>query len=144
MPEGFIARSDNETLVELDPSGKWVAVYTGEGIVVRSIDGEQEYPISPGFGIEPRWCDECSELFYRDGNRFYSVKVRFDPDFQWDQPKLIWEVEDFIDTQSLSYDVTPDGQKLLVVKRVRKLPRDKIHIIQNWQSRENNASAGKD
>ena len=41
---------------------------------------------------------------------------------------------DFIDTPGRSYDVSPDGQRLLVVKSPREPIRNKIVVIQNWRN----------
>ena len=119
---------------DIHKDGGWVAAYTGQGVEVRSIDGERRYQVSRGFGIEPRWCSGCDELFYRDGNQFYSVRVRFEPEFEYSAPELVFQVPGFIDTGGWSYDVSPDGQRLIVVKQERVLPRDKIHVVQNWMA----------
>ncbi len=37
---------------------------------------------------------------------------------KWDPPRLVFGTE-FIDTPGISYDVSRDGQRLLVVKRAR-------------------------
>jgi hypothetical protein len=39
---------------------------------------------------------------------------------------------DFIDTDGYSYDVTRDGQRLLVVKRDRPMETSRIELITNW------------
>ena len=70
--------------------------------------------------------------FYRRGNQIFSVRVVFQPEFRWGAPELAFTTDDFIDTNGRSYDVTPDGQRLLVVKRARELPRNSINLIQNW------------
>ena len=132
LPGGLEVASEYESFVDLNPSGQWVATYTGSGIEVRSLNGEQRYQVSAGYGTEPRWCRACDELFYRDGHRIFSVRVRADSDFRWEQPTLAFEVEGFIDTPGQSYDVSPDGQRLIVVKRERALPRDKIRVVSNW------------
>ena len=62
------------------------------------------------------------------------MKVQLEPEFSWEPSQLAFDVDDFIDTPGQSYAVSPDGQRLLVVVRVRELPRDKIRIIQNWTS----------
>ena len=132
LPAGFAVRSEFGGFMDLDPSDRWVAAYTGQDIEVRALDGQRVYVVSQGFGTEPRWCRACDELFYRSGNQIFSVKVRFEPEFEWETPELAFEVEGFIDTNGLSYDVSPDGQRLLVVRRERMLPRNTINVIQDW------------
>jgi hypothetical protein len=41
---------------------------------------------------------------------------------------------DYLETPGRSYDVSPDGQRLLVVKRAEPDIRDRIHVITNWTS----------
>ena len=84
---------------------------------------------SVGGGIEPRWTPS-GELFYRAGAKWYSTMVSTTPEPTWDRPRLAFETE-FIDTPGLSYDVSSDGQRLLVVKRARPVERSRIEIIPN-------------
>ena len=49
----------------------------------------------------------------------------------FEKPRLAFQTS-FIDTVGWSYDISPDGQRLYLVKRTRELPRDRISIIQNW------------
>lgn len=37
-----------------------------------------------------------------------------------------------VDTMGISYDVSPDGRRLLVVKRAETNVRNKLHIVTNW------------
>ena len=131
-PPAGLLELESVDFLDLDPSERWVARFTGSGIEVVSLDDGGTYQVSQGYGIEPRWCRGCDELFYRRGNQIFSVRVAFEPEFRWDAPELAFEVDDFIDTIGLSYDVTPDGQRLLVVKRAREMPRQTINLIQNW------------
>jgi eukaryotic-like serine/threonine-protein kinase len=118
---------------DLSPNGKWLALsYRGAGVTVRPLGGAQSYQVSQGAGYSARWCQDCDQLFYREGNRFFASRVRSGPKFQWERPEKVFEVAGFIDTWGKSFDVSPDGERLLVVKRERVLPRDKIHVVQNW------------
>ena len=60
-----------------------------------------------------------------------STKVSTEPELRWDPPRQVFET-DFIDTPGMSYDVSPDGQRLLVVKRVQPVLQSKINLIVNW------------
>jgi serine/threonine protein kinase len=117
------------------PDGRWVAygsVETGQTeIFVRSYpDSRIVRQVSVGGGIEPVWCP-CDELFYRNGNRWFSVTTRTAADLQWDPPRLRFET-DFIDTPGRSYDVSADGKRLLVVKRTEPDIRNRIELLLNW------------
>jgi len=73
------------------------------------------------------------ELFYRKGNQWMASAVRTTPELSWDPPRPVFQT-DFLDTPGRSYDVSPDGQRLLVVKRAEPDVRDRIHVITNWTS----------
>jgi len=130
QPEGPVQ------LPRFSPDGGWVAygsTETGRSEVwVRSYpDGDTVRQISVEGGIEPVWCDECGELFYRKGNQWMSSTVTLEPELTWNPPRLVFET-DFVDSNGRSYDVSPDGQRLLVVKRTREPTRTKLHVLHNW------------
>jgi hypothetical protein len=81
-------------------------------------------------GIETVWCP-CGELFYRDGNRWYSTHVTTGPKLAFDPPRLAFET-DFIDTVGISYAVSPDGERLLVVKRAEPAVFSRLQVVTNW------------
>jgi hypothetical protein len=115
------------------PVKDWIAARSADGaIMLSNLDGDRSFSISQGTGAEPVWCAKTGELFYREGNRWFATKVRLGPSVEWEKPRLVFETE-FVDTPGLSYAVSPDGQRLLVVKRVREMPRNKIAVLQNWQ-----------
>jgi len=103
-------------------------------VFVRSFpDGGGARQVSTGGGGEPVWCP-CGELFYRNGNRWISVRVRTRPGLEWDAPRLRFET-DFVDTPGRSYDVSPDGTRLFVVKRAAADVRNRIELVVNWRQR---------
>ena len=105
---------------------------SSERISVRSYaDGDRVGQISVDYGFEPVFCDTCDELFYRKGNRWFASKVTLGDELGWEPPRLVFETN-FIDTPGLSYDISPDGQSLLVVKRTREPETKKLHIIHYW------------
>jgi eukaryotic-like serine/threonine-protein kinase len=119
------------------PDGRWVAYRsneTGRGeIFVRptvnviSSGGRQ---ISNEGGAEPVWCP-CGELFYRYGNRWMSVRIRTNPELKWDTPSLAFET-DFIDTPGRSYDVSANGNRLLIVKHDTRDIVNRVNLVANW------------
>jgi eukaryotic-like serine/threonine-protein kinase len=119
------------------PGGRWAAHTSSETgryeVFVRSYpEGKTTRQISVDGGVEPVWCT-CGELFYRNANRWMSAKIRTQPDLQWDLPQVAFET-DFIDTPGRSYDVSPDGRRLLVVKRVEGATLNRINLVTNWTS----------
>jgi hypothetical protein len=102
-----------------------------EGFVRSYPDGKTSHQISVDSGIEPVWCP-CGELFFRKGNQWLSARILSShPELRWDPPRPAFQT-DFIDTPGRSYDVSPDGQRLIVVKRAAPEIQTKLHLITNW------------
>jgi eukaryotic-like serine/threonine-protein kinase len=117
------------------PDGRWVSYGSSQSgqhqVYIRSYpDGKKTRQISIDGGCEPRW-KNSGELFYRNGNRWMSTHVSTGMEPHWDPPRLVFETE-FIDTPGISYDVSPDGQHLLVVKRAQPVTQSRIDLIVNW------------
>jgi Tol biopolymer transport system component len=138
---GNVERVQNERFAQwgpdFSPDGRWIAQSSSETgryeVFVRSYpDGKITRQISVDGGIEPVWC-ACGELFYRNATRWMSSKIRTLPNLQWDPPQLAFET-DFIDTPGRSYDISPDGKRLLVVKRAEEAARNRINLVMNWTS----------
>jgi len=118
------------------PDGHWIAyTSTRSGssgqILIRSFpDGKIERQLSSDGGIESRWLPS-GELFYRKGRQWFSTHVVTTPELRRDRPSLAFDTE-FIDTPGVSYDVSRDGQRLLVVKRAHPVGASRIEIVTNW------------
>lgn len=116
----------------LSPDGNWVATASlGTSLTLHSVRGSQEHIVLSRAIKEVQWCRQTSQLFHREGNRWFSTFIRFQPRVEWDQPAPVVETE-FVDSPGVSYAVSADGKRLLVVKRVREMPRNRIVILQNW------------
>ena len=121
----FVASSHDRS-----PDGRWL-VYSGEGISVRTLSvGEQVQKISD-VGTEPKWCQTCNEIVFRNGNRWFSSEVRAGSTFDWKPPRMILQTS-FNDSPGPSFDLSPDGQRILIVKRREDRPRDTIRVIHSW------------
>ena len=122
---------------EASRDGRWIAYassVTGRSeIRISSLPkGTVNRQVSTDGGFEPVWCRGCDELFYRNGNRWYASKIRFEPELSIGIPRLVFDVPGFVDTSGRSYDITRDGQRLLVLVRVNEPTRTKLHLVQNW------------
>jgi serine/threonine-protein kinase len=140
---GFIALSAGApkappidgNLVTFSPDGKWLAYTRSERghpeVFIRSFpEGRDVGQVSQGGGIEARW-KPSGVLYFRNGHRWYETKVTTQPEPRWDPPRQVFDV-DFIDTDGYSYDVSRDGQRLLVVKRDHPMETSRIELITNW------------
>jgi len=115
---------------DLSPDGKWL-VYAEKGINVRALPvGEQVQKISDN-GSEPKWCRTCNEIVFRSGNRWFASEVRAGATFDWKPPRMILQTQ-FNDSPGPSFGSSPDGQRILVVKRKEERPRNTIRVIHSW------------
>ena len=121
------------------PDGRWIAYPDEEGsstqIWARSFPGgETVHQISVDRGFESIWCDRCDEVFFRLGGSpavYLSARIRSLDPLAWEAPVPAFEAE-YIETHGRSYDVSPDGRRILVAKRDRPVETRRIHLVQNW------------
>jgi hypothetical protein len=115
---------------DLSPDGRWL-VYAEQGINVRVLPvGDQVQKISDN-GSEPKWCRTCNEIVFRSGNRWFATEVRAGANFDWKPPRMILQTQ-FNDSPGSSFGLSPDGQRILVVKRKEDRPRNTIRVIHSW------------
>jgi hypothetical protein len=117
------------------PDGRWVAYNSNRTVQhevwIRSFpDGETERQFSIDGGDKPTWTDS-GDLFYRKGSRWMASRISLSPELSWEPPELVFET-DYIETGGRSYDISPDGQRLLVVKRTQEPIRNKLYVVHNW------------
>ena len=112
------------------PDGRWL-VYAGEGLNVRTLAAGEHVQQISDFGTEPKWCRKCNEIVFRNGNRWFSTEVLAGSAFDWKPPRMILQTS-FNDSPGPSFDLSPDGQRILVVKRKDEGPRDAIRVIHSW------------
>lgn len=152
----FMTRGTKEPAIRLGNAGQWGAQFSPDGKWIAHTSNEsgryeifvRSYPdftvvrqISTDGGAEPLWCT-CGELFYRNGDRWMSTVIRTTPELQWQPPQLAFQTS-FVDTPGRSYDVSPDGKRLFVVKRVETDVRSKIGVLANWTELMTRAPASR-
>ena len=113
---------------DITADGRWLAYSEAGAMKVRPLPADQRVHNIADAGTEPRWCRKCSELLYRQGNRWFSTEVRLTPTFEWKQPRQILQTQ-FNDSPGPSWALSPDGRRILVVKRTEERPRTRLHVI---------------
>ena len=136
----FLATPATEGAPRFSPDGRWIAYVSDES--GRPETYVQPYPgpggkwqISTDGGIEPAWNPNGRELFYRSGGRMMAVPVATQPAFSVGRPTMLFEGEylasPFPQT-GVIYDVTPDGQRFLMIKDVQAASATQINVVVNW------------
>ncbi len=73
------------------------------------------------------WRRDGRELFFFGENALQSVTIQTEPDFEAGPSRVLFERPNLLD-----YDVTPDGNRFLVIERnVESMPTE-IHVVVNW------------
>ena len=94
---------------------------------------ERQYLVSTEGGQQPRWRGDGREMYYVDSDgALFAVPVDYTPEFTAGAPERLFDAET-LRGRGHRYDVTPDGQRFLVVKQIEPTRRV-IRVVDNWFS----------
>ena len=119
----------------LSPDGGWVTYESQSAgdweVYIRSLAGAAGlWQISIGGGSEPRWSADGRRLFYRRGDRLMAVAVEHDgASLRAGARQALVDLGD-----ALSYDLTGDGERLLILRSVGEPPRRHLGLILGWST----------
>jgi hypothetical protein len=98
--------------------------------------------ISNGGGFDPVWQRAGSEIYYRSGRKMMAVSIATSPAVKVSAPRQLWEGSyssgagsscGMPGVTSSNYDVTPDGQRFLMVRDDDSaIVGNKIVVVLNW------------
>jgi eukaryotic-like serine/threonine-protein kinase len=137
----FLRTPFNESVPAFSPDGHWLAYVSDESglveVYVQPYPGPGgKYQISKEGGTEPVWNRNGRELFYRSGNKMMAVDIATKPGFAAGKPRMLFEGP-YRPTGSTiqNYDVSPDGQRFLMLKSGEQNSSSaptQIVVVQNW------------
>ena len=142
----LIATPFGEFNGEISPDGAWLAYQSRESsgpseIYVRPFPdverGRQQ--ISTSGGTRPMWARSGRELFYlaTDG-RLMAVAIQADSTsaFSHGNPRVVADTPTWAPLPGRSYDVSPDGQRFLMLKERERRKADEtpsqLIVVLNW------------
>jgi Tol biopolymer transport system component len=135
----FLQTRFNESAPTFSPDGHWLAYVSDESgrfeIYAQAYPGPGgKYQISTEGGTEPVWNPNGRELFYRSGNKMMAVDVTSQPSFSAGKPKMLFEGQYLPAPVTYpDYDVSPDGQRFLMLKPSEQgASLTQIIVVQNW------------
>jgi serine/threonine-protein kinase len=116
-----------ESLPSLSPDGRWLAYVSDESgdyqVYVQPFPGPGgKTQISVDGGSWPIWARDGGTLFYRKGDKFWSIAIQTSPSFTASRPALMFQGE-----FGESYDIAPDGQRFLTTRK-KEDPTSGRHI----------------
>jgi Tol biopolymer transport system component/tRNA A-37 threonylcarbamoyl transferase component Bud32 len=136
----FLRTPFNESVPRFSPDGRWLAYVSDESgryeIYVQSYPGPGgKSQISTDGGTEPVWNPNGRELFYRIGDKMMAVDITTHPGFTAGKPRTLFEGQ-YVPTPATfpNYDVSSDGQRFLMLKRVEQAEAapTRINVVLNW------------
>ena len=135
-PHPFVVTAANEHAATFSPNGAWVAYQSDQSgraeIYVQPFPGPgTRVLVSPSGVKEPLWASSGRELFYRQGTALMAVPVEADSSFRTGAPELLFDGPFQIDDAGhTSYDVSPDGQKFLMIRN-ESAGRVELRVVLN-------------
>ncbi len=141
--------ADAEAGPAFSPDGKWLAYAASDAagrrqIYVQAYPGPgDKHQVSIDGGNEPLWNPDPKkqplELFYRNGDGLMATEITTRPDFRQGKRQRLFAGAAGYKTAMASYvrpnyDVSPDGQRFLMLKPVGRedAPVSDIHVVLNW------------
>ena len=120
------------------PDGRWIAYVSAQSgrneIYMRPFPGPgEEWTISTNGGIEPTWARKTGQLFYRLGDAMMAVDIATTPTVTIGKPRRLFAGR-YAPSGALyaNYDVTPDGQRFLMIKASKEDAPSRINVVLNW------------
>ena len=143
----LVATEFDERNADLSRDGRWLAYQSDESgqleVYVRpfpDVDADR-WQISTGGGTRPLWAPDGSELFYQTESALMSVSLSQNDDgLSPGPPEVVLEGR-YVGFGSgagpgRAYDVSPDGQKFLMIKDAgatgRSVTSSPINVVLNW------------
>ena len=139
-PELLQRLSTHEWEPALSPDGTLLAYTSGDAgqseIVLRTYPAATgQWQVSADGGSHPVWSRSGNAIYYRDiSGQIFRVDVRSTPTFTLGTPVLVVRPSTLI--ARAGYDISPDGQKLLMVQEVRTDEQRSaaLAVVQNWSA----------
>jgi dipeptidyl aminopeptidase/acylaminoacyl peptidase len=132
---------------KFSPDGRWIAYSSDESgrpqVYVQAFPGPgPKLQISNGGGTDPIWRKSGGELYYHNLTDMMAVSYTSSSEFRASAPKRLWQWQysagngascGMPGVSSSNYDVTPDGQRFLMVKeQSAPLGGTKVVVVLNW------------
>ena len=136
-PYAFLQTEATESQAILSPDGNYLAYSSDENrtleVYVQSFPGKEgKFQISTNGGTRPVWSRDGKELFYIAADqKMMAVDVKSGPRFEHGPPKSLFGIRSPTPGR---FDVSPDGNRFLIVKRTGDSGGASLMVVLNWQA----------
>jgi serine/threonine-protein kinase len=136
----FLRTPFSESAPRFSPDGHWLAYISNESgryeVYVQPYPGPGgKWQISTEGGTEPVWSRSGRELFYRSGGKMMVADIATRPSFTAGKPRMLFDGQ-YLPTPATTpnYDVSPDGQRFLMIKpsEAGEAAPTQINVVLNW------------
>ena len=105
----------------------------GEIYVVSFPNGSGRTQISRNGGSQSRWSRDGKEISYVENSTLMTVPVTTDPVFSAGSAEPLFSDKVLtLGTGFVSYDVTSDGQRIVMTELLQSDTPARIRVVQNW------------
>ena len=138
----------DEGSAKFSPDGRWIAYSSAESgrpeVYIQPFPGPgPKVQVSSDAGIDPQWRRAGGELYYRSRGRMMVVSVATSPTLRVSAPRQLWVEQSYTTgsgsscgmpgVTSSNYDVTPDGQRFLMVRDDDVgVASTRVVVVMNW------------
>jgi Tol biopolymer transport system component len=119
------------------PDGRWLAYASNESgrfeIYVQPFPGPGgKWQISTSGGTQPRWARGGKELFFiAPGGKIMSVEIQTSTIVEAGTPQVLFSAS-LKNAPGPPYDVSSDGQRILLNRPIEEASSPPITLVQNW------------
>jgi serine/threonine-protein kinase len=137
---GLVASDFAELSPTFSPDGRWMAYSSNETgreeifVVPFPNTSDARWAVSIGGGREPLWSRDGHELFYRAANAdLVAVPVRTETVFAAGTPTVLFSSSGYrLSIFHRQYDVTPDGERFVFIRRLGATRESRLILVQNF------------
>ena len=139
QPKPYLATQFAEDWGKVSPDGRWLAYQSNESgrneIYVQAFpEPGRKVIVSKGGGILPRWRRDGRELYYvAPDDKLMAVPVAPGANLVAGTPVPLFEVGSYGRRNNrYVYDVSADGQKILLLRPLEDATTRPLTVVQNW------------